>query len=191
MASFKLFDSNGNERNVEITSGMVLGDFVGAGQQGLVDGQVMENSTQLRNGDEVEVIAKSGKAGARITGLESLVSRGEVRYGDNVVFVVAGETLKYFVNPNHLSNRAGDNRKVLTKLGLNGKAFARMFYTEDDCRNGEFPEYNSLASATRIIAALYLVIEAQTPGTHKMTIDGKEMVLSHESYLALKGAFKD
>jgi hypothetical protein len=62
--TFKFTDGNGNESTKNVTSGMTLGKLLSSSQQGLIDGVVSDNSTTIRPGDHVEVIIKSGKAGA-------------------------------------------------------------------------------------------------------------------------------
>ena len=61
---FELTDANGSKTTKDLTEGMVLGDLLSAGQQGLIEGSISEASTTLRSGDHVEIIVKSGKAGA-------------------------------------------------------------------------------------------------------------------------------
>ena len=60
---FKLTDANGSESSKVLKDGATLGDYVKSNQQGMINGEVSANSTTLRAGDHVEIIAKSGKAG--------------------------------------------------------------------------------------------------------------------------------
>jgi len=62
-SSYRFINTDGSEVTRELTDGLTLGDILAEGQKGLVNGKSEGTATTIRNGDTIEVFAKSAKAG--------------------------------------------------------------------------------------------------------------------------------
>jgi sulfur carrier protein ThiS len=62
--SIKVTNVDGNESSKTVADGAKLKDLLKTGQTGLVNGTSMKADTTLRANDHVEILRKSGKAGA-------------------------------------------------------------------------------------------------------------------------------
>lgn len=84
-----------------------------------------------------------------------------LNYDDVVYFYVDDKQLKYYIQPNYLSNALKcDNAEIFSILGINKSDFCNTFYGYHN-HGGDWPtcKLEDFAALTRVVQALYREIE--------------------------------